>query len=268
MEVRGNSAAAHPPAGFRLTRNFKCAVKGWPIRIDEVRPDGSLIVSDKQHAIAVARYGRYRRYKNGVANACAELAAQYKLDLVNFQKGDVVVDCGANIGEIGVYLKQFGIDYHPFEPEELEADCCDWNNFDGAARTIRKGLWNQTTELAFYSNPDSADGSLIDPGGAVDCFQLPVLALDDYVEERGIERIRLLKLEAEGGEPEVLEGARNSLAKIDWIAADCGPERGTEKLATLAPVSNFLLANGFEMVDCWKGRLCALYRNTRASRLD
>ena len=74
-------------------------------------------------------------------------------------------------------------------------------------------------------------------------------------------RIKLLKLEAEGAEPEAIEGCRGILPRIEYISADVGFERGVEQTNTMAPVTNYLLANGFELVDVGQKRLVALYRN-------
>jgi hypothetical protein len=67
------------------------------------------------------------------------------------------------------------------------------------------------------------------------------------------ERIRLLKLEAEGAEPEVLEGAISVLNSIDYVSADVGPERGIHEQETRDTVVNFLEAHGFELIKESKG---------------
>lgn len=56
-----------------------------------------------------------------------------------------------------------------------------------------------------------------------------------------------MKIEAEGAEPEILEGGVNALAMTDFVTVDCGFERGKEEASTLAPVANFLLRHGFEL---------------------
>jgi hypothetical protein len=82
----------------------------------------------------------------------------------------------------------------------------------------------------------------------------------------GSERIRLLKLEAEGAEPEILVGAESVLSRIDYIAADLGPERGLKQEQTATPVINFLLARGFELIDMKFDRVTCLFRNHRVTR--
>ena len=45
--------------------------------------------------------------------------------------------------------------------------------------------------------------------------------------------IKLLKLEAEGAEPEILLGGLDKIHLIDYICADVGPERGLSYETTL-----------------------------------
>ena len=73
--------------------------------------------------------------------------------------------------------------------------------------------------------------------------------------------IKLLKLEGEGAEPEILEGIGDKLSLIEYIAADVGFERGVSEESTLAETTNYLLKKGFEISEINKGRLCILYKN-------
>ena len=74
------------------------------------------------------------------------------------------------------------------------------------------------------------------------------VTLDDYVEENNIEKIKFFKLEEEGSEIEVLEGAKNSLKKIKFISVDGGPERGIDRETTIEFAINYLLKNNFKLV--------------------
>lgn len=49
--------------------------------------------------------------------------------------------------------------------------------------------------------------------------------LDDFLTNIGVSELDLLKVEAEGFEPEVLQGAERILHKIRFVSVDCGPER-------------------------------------------
>ena len=70
--------------------------------------------------------------------------------------------------------------------------------------------------------------------------------------------------QAEGAEPEILIGCEHYLDKIDFIAVDCGPERGLLQKETATDVINFLLQRGFELVEMKFDRVVCLFRNRRA----
>ncbi|MDJ0614750.1 MAG: FkbM family methyltransferase [Rhizobiaceae bacterium] len=217
-------------------------------------------VDHSGQSLAIARRNRYWNYKHGIDTRLELLAQQYELQHVLLSPGDRVIDCGANIGEIGAWAKQVGIEYTAFEPEPLEADCCDINAFDGVAKTNRLGLWHENTTLKFYSKPDTADGSLIEIDDYTDVHELEVITLASFLGEDAKKGIRLFKVEAEGAEPEVLQGAEPVLQYIDYISVDCGYERGKEKQATFKEVGEILAKHNFELISENKKRMVRLYK--------
>ena len=73
--------------------------------------------------------------------------------------------------------------------------------------------------------------------------KIRTITLDDYVSKNNIQKIKLLKLEGEGFEPEILEGAVKAVNLIEFIAVDGAYERGVNKEETLSFACNFLLAS-------------------------
>ena len=53
----------------------------------------------------------------------------------------------------------------------------------------------------------------------------------------------MFKLEAEGFEPEILEGSKQSINIVEYVALDGGEERGIAEAETLSKATNFLLAH-------------------------
>ena len=183
----------------------------------------------------------------------------YFLPKIDFQPGDVVVDCGANIGELKYYflVNDIPVEYIGIEPSPLEYACLEQNA--APSKTYNVGLWDRDGELDFYVSSHHADSSLIEPPSYDEVVRVPTKRLDELLPDT---RIRLLKLEAEGAEPEVIAGAEGILQNIEYVSADLGPERGIEQTSTLGDVTNFLLARGFEIVATGPmKRLTVLYRN-------
>ena len=61
-------------------------------------------------------------------------------------------------------------------------------------------------------------------------------------------RIKFFKIEAEGAEPEVLEGSKNSLKIIDYIGVDGSRERGKKEESTIEFAKEFLQKNDFDLI--------------------
>ena len=61
----------------------------------------------------------------------------------------------------------------------------------------------------------------------------------------------MLKVEAEGYEPEILLGAGDKINNFEYIAIDGGYEKGINKEQTFAEQTNILLDNGFELIDIY-----------------
>ena len=203
----------------------------------------------------------YYACKRGIAKRTQSIGEDYFLPRIRFQPGDVVVDCGANVGELKLYFLANGIpvDYIGIEPSPLEYRCLVENV--APSPTFNVGLWDRNGELDFYVSSQMADSSLIQPPTYDEVIKVPTQRLDTLLPDR---RIKLLKLEAEGAEPEAVAGCEGLLDNIEYISADLGFERGRDQTSTLAEVTNFLLRRGFEIVANGRKRLTVLYRRANA----
>ncbi len=190
------------------------------------------------------------------------LAQDYHLHHVPIGLGSLLIDCGANVGELGLWARSKNAEYVAFEPEPVEARCVDLNAYGGEPKTIRKALWNRNTTLEFYSKPDDADSSVIDPGGITAHRTVDAVRLDTTLDLSGRTGIVVLKVEGEGAEPEILEGATGLLPFIDYVTVDCGPERGRQEAHTFVEVNALLVEAGFRLLQFGIPRTTGLYRNT------
>ena len=252
--------AAMPGQLYCALVNLRCMFRGREFRLSAVADGETYFGKRTGEEIRLARRNRFKRYDKGIARWINHLARSYRLDLVPISTGDKIIDCGANIGEIGVWAKQFEADYHPFEPEEKEADCCDANNFSGEPKTIRKALWFEETELKFFSKPGTADSSVIETNDFEGVKTIRATTLANYINNLDNPSVRLLKVEAEGAEPEVLQGAEGVFQHIDYVAVDCGYERGKEKEPTFTESNEVLRRHNFEVIDADLARPVFLYR--------
>ena len=208
--------------------------------------------------IFVAHERRLVLYKNGLDSRIQQLLWDYRLKETVLRPKDIIIDIGANNGEFGIWATRRGAQYFGFEPdptafEALKRNVPSQQVFDCAISNI-DGV------QSFFLATSEADSSLFKPENASNEIKVKTRKFDTIAptlfEER---RIRLLKVEAEGMEPEVLEGAVDNIGRVEYVAVDAGPERGGE--STAVSVLNFLFARRFELLDCFLFRGTFLLRN-------
>jgi len=151
--------------------------------------------------------------------------------------GDTVMDIGANIGLVTVWLASLvgpkGLVY-AFEPNPTLQDglkaTIQRNNLD-QVRLSNFALGSKRTTLELRVPLDNVGrASLVRyadvPGYEV--HQVPVVPLSDIVAEQRIASIRLIKMDVEGFEADVLEGALEVLevVKPDSILFEVNATRG------------------------------------------
>ncbi len=136
------------------------------------------------------------------------------------QSGDIVLDCGANVG---VYTRmalrngaRLVVAIEP-APENIE---CLRRNFaqeisGGRVILYEKGVWDKDEMLVMRVDPQNsaADSFIIKREGAVETKQLPLTTIDKLVAELKLERVDHIKMDIEGAEQRALAGAQATLAK-------------------------------------------------------
>ena len=210
--------------------------------------------------IYLCRKGRLTLYRHGIMERISRLAADYHLSSIEVRPNGVLIDCGANIGELGIWAKEQCLEYIPFEPESLEATCSDLNNTEIC--TQRYALWNETTTLSFYSMPEEASSSVFFTGEHHRLSTVEAVTLDSAIDTEYLAQVPgtiVLKVEAEGAEPEVLIGAKDTLAYVDYVTVDCGFERGVQRAHTFVAVFNILIDHGFQLQHMQPRRVTALF---------
>ena len=197
-------------------------------------------------------------YEFGIKRRLDNLGESYFLDKINFTDGDIFLDCGANVGDLKHWFdfNSIQIDYRGFEPSPVEFQCLFENVHPSTAHNL--ALWNKDSEIKFYISSQGADSSAIEPNSYDKTIVVKGARLDSYINTQ----IKCLKLEAEGAEPEILQGLGKKIKLVEFITADLGYERGVLCESTLAPVTNFLIKNNFELIDVDHNRVSALYKNT------
>lgn len=205
------------------------------------------------------RIHRVLRYKNGVLFKLSDLQKEYLTDNLKFGKEDVIVDVGANVGEYTMFWEKRGCKCISLEPDHTEFIALKKNVDKGTI--FNMGAWHSQGELIFYHKNETADSSLIETSNFDYKSKIEVITLDLALDTVPV--ISLLKLEAEGAEPEVIQGSKNVLLRTKYITVDVGEERGVNEESTLPDVVNSLIPLGFKVIDINFSRGVLLLKSTR-----
>lgn len=148
--------------------------------------------------------------------------------------GDTFLDVGANIGLMSIaasrHVGPTGRVF-AFEPEPAmfarlleNLDLNAVRNVDAIQTAL--GARDQVRTVFAYPAINIGRASLVQSPGAVPTGQATVRALASFVEERQLDRIRMIKIDVEGFEYEVLLGAQNCLTgeRPPILCVECDDE--------------------------------------------
>ena len=187
---------------------------------------------------------------------------QYSIDKLQLKDNDFVVDCGANVGELyfSLLLNTPTLNYVAFEPDPEAFECLALNIDNKSKNLFNYGLSSSEGKMKFYLDTFGANSS-IENFGSEEFITIETKTLDSF----NFKNIKLIKIEAEGHELEVLKGSKNTLKNTEYITVDYGPEKGKEGTMTLPEVTNFLFKEGFVIDNASDKRYTCLFKNLKFS---
>lgn len=149
-------------------------------------------------------------------------------DICSVIKGDIVISCGAFMGETAIWFAdKTGKDgkVYSFEPTknifQIVERNIKRNNLNGIIKVFNCGVWNENTCLDFrISNNIEANAcnSIVDVGGKE---KIKVKKIDSFVKEENIIKIDFIKMDIEGAELNALNGASETICTYKPKLAIC-----------------------------------------------
>lgn len=134
--------------------------------------------------------------------------------------GDIVLDCGANIGVFTKKsLDQGASKVIAIEPAPENIECLRRNFAKeieaGRVVVYAKGVWDKDDFLTLNVDPanSAADSFVIQREGAQGVAKIPLTTIDKLVAELGLPRVDFIKMDIEGAEPKALAGGKETIAK-------------------------------------------------------
>jgi FkbM family methyltransferase len=144
----------------------------------------------------------------------------YTLGDVRVKPGDVVLDCGANVG---VYTREAlnagaGL-VVAIEPAPQNIECLR-RNFAaeiaaGKVIVYPKGVWDKDEWLVLHQDDhnSAADSVVIQREHSHEGEKVPLTTIDKLAAELGLDRVDFIKMDIEGAEVAALRGGRGTIAK-------------------------------------------------------
>ena len=244
-----------------VLENIIAKARGKSVRFG-VDDSGYLFAKEWGQKVKISNHGRgFWLYRNGIGAREDFIFKSYCLQNIEFRQGDIVFDCGANSGDLFLsFSKLININnYYGFEPNPTDFNVLRFN-VHGSKNLFNLALGNVDKNLDFYVATNGGDSSIVEPQKYTEKIIVKCIRLDSFMVEKEIDHIKLLKIEAEGFEPEILEGLGDKIRNCEYIALDGGYERGKDCEQTFTRCTNYLLDNGFELIDIYFPWCRALYK--------
>ncbi len=184
----------------------------------------------------------------------------------------VIIDVGAATGHFAILATQLYPEakIYAFEPSERQRILLSRNaHLNGVAdlEIESLGLWSHADELAFRTNgAESSFESVSRFRGKLPFREkVTVIDLDQWAQKKNVGKINLIKMDAEGAELEILEGARKVLER-DHPRLLIQAYHFRDGVRTLESCANTLRAMGYETCETppTSGLLYAVWPSSRS----
>jgi len=146
---------------------------------------------------------------------------EYGEGLRGIHPGDVVLDCGANIGTFTRQaLRRGAARVVSIEPAPWALECLRRNLAEEIAQgrvvVYPKGVWDRDSqlELTVGSQNSSSAGTLVLGRGTRLTAMVPLTTIDHLVADLQLPRVDFIKMDIEGAEPNALQGATGTVARF------------------------------------------------------
>jgi FkbM family methyltransferase len=194
--------------------------------------------------------------------------------------GDAVIDVGAHVGTLGLIARKcvgekgivISIEPQPYNCERLLKNW-EINGFSNHVLYVAAaGPETGSIALPQQSSTDKARLSLaLDmPNATALKFVVPIVTVASVIQQSKIEHIKLLKIDVEGFELAVMQGAESEIEKVENIIFEV---LDVEKASSgLDEIVSWIRGHGFELFTVdgkeWKGELPVPESNLWASRVQ
>ncbi|MFT7037235.1 MAG: FkbM family methyltransferase [Cyclobacteriaceae bacterium] len=204
--------------------------------------------------------GSLRSFKNWVTNILSYI--QLIPILSTIKKGDVVIDCGANVGVVTGYFASKAAKVYSFEPDpnafnRLNSKFAKNENVE----CINKGVWKEKSRMKLYFHAESTEAdiswsvgsSVIKEKGNVNSenyVEIDLIDLAEFIDELKTQ-VKVLKIDIEGAEIEVLNKLIDTdrFRKVDHILVETHETKIAGQKPELKKLRNRIKTEGIKNIN-------------------
>jgi len=203
-----------------------------------------------------------RVYKTRHLPIGLDICQDLKRFSLNDYKFDILFDVGANVGQTArkysalfPHAKIFS--FEPVQASFIELKENTKESINVSCHQVALGSKSEEIEIQLDANPTSQTNTLRNINWQTDKSHkkevIRIIKLDEFIEQNEIKIIDLLKIDTEGWELEVLNGASKSTFenKIKFILCEVGFTKNNNWHTPFSALNLFINRNGF-----W---LCGIY---------
>jgi FkbM family methyltransferase len=178
---------------------------------------------------------------------------------------DTVVEAGVYDGQDTAFYAKLAEEVIAFEPSprNYAMSSSYLEHFDNIT-LLNEGLWKEKDQLQIRYGKNSDDDSFTEPDSGTTGMteQVTVDSVENYYDKLNIDSIDFLKIEAEGVEPEIIEGI--GAVDIPKIVVNVDRERNGQAVGT--EVIEMLQSKGYTLVGMKTG--CMLFFTSEPVKHD
>lgn len=155
------------------------------------------------------------------------LSAKYRyLHHFDIKKGDVVIDLGANVGEVSEYFLSKGAHVYAYEPNPYAFDVLTQRlSANDNIKIFQKAVSDAKGKSHLYLHQEHAasevtyaQGSSLEQDKENVCQDSIEVEVEDIKEIlKAFDHIALLKIDIEGGEYRIIDDILENISKIDFV---------------------------------------------------
>ena len=173
---------------------------------------------------------------------------------------DLIIDCGANVGFSSAYLLTRFPDSSVLalepDPQNYALLCRNLAPYGDRARVLNVAVWSHVTNLVIDEDSlCSGDewGRRVKPPNGEESLGIEAVDINWVIEQAGVERVSILKMDIEGSEKTVFAGDVSGwLCKVDAMVVELHGEDCEEVFYEAVLPQQFEISKCDELTGCMR----------------